>query len=670
MSVLLAGWPAQALRAAETAAGREEASETVETQPPEMQAGELQTAENAAGRAEASEAVKTQPAETEAGRQEFPEAPLTEQQAGKSDRGGLLDYWKRKSGSGQEPGKNPVPGVPGREAGEASGDPEDTQSGKKYNTAHQMTEDEIFAMNGGDAAMLYTDGYLTFLRGKYCEEKIRNAEDGILSLNGMASLLGLSKGSEFFAVFTERNADDYVIYTYQQRYGDLTMENAVLKIIVDPEGYTAGLISSFTPNVGIAPEGETSSVTPEEAQDIVSRTYPAETFTFYPEYTRQTSFTIGGIAYHVWAVFTDYPSGDDPPEGMTYLEHLVAYDGSYLMYVAVANPQELVLGDNAQTELALSQFEGLTPDTWTGTVTLHDGTKKEITIPVARDADGTYWLADVERHILLSDHYAFVYEHRYEPWTSPDNTGWPEHYLIVYDSYIKVYDFFASFGLPSVDGSGMPILLLTDYCDGYHNPVNNAGSLGMASGWAVFSASAVNDLGESIDVTAHEFTHGITGYSMTGSLYQNESGALNEALSDVIGNLCEMLMGETEDTEWLLGETGGWIVRNMSFPWEYRQPVTRGGQFYQEPSDTPATENDMGGVHINSGIINRIAWSLCAAGLDEGEAFRLWMEAISLLTPQSGFRELKQALMFAAYMRELDVRWMGEINMLFEQAGL
>lgn len=563
--------------------------------------------------------------------------------------GGLWDYWQDKTG--------------GR-------DPETTrQEEKQYNTAAQLTEDDIFAMNGGNAAMLYTDGYLTFLRGRYYDERILNSEDAILSLNGVAQLLGLSRGSEFYAVFTERNLDGYTIYTYQQRYGDLTLQNAVLKVIVDPQGYAAGLVSSFTPNVGFAPEDE-PSITPEEAAEVVRQSFPGYTLTFYPEHTRQTSVTIDGVAVHAWAVFTDYPPEAPAPEGRRFLEHLVSYEGEYFLYMAVSSPDAMTLGDEAETALALGWFEGMTPDTYTGQVTLHDGTKRTVTVPVCRDAAGKYYLADPERHILLSDYYSFIYEHRYAPWTSDDNAGWPEHYLITYDTYIRVYDFFAGYGLPSVDGCGMPVLILTDYCDAKGVPENNAGSLGTSAGWTVFSASSANDFGESVDVIAHEFTHGITGYSATGNIYENESGALNEALSDIIGNLVEQLMGATEDEAWLMGETSGWTVRSMSFPWAYRQPVRLGGSFYQEPARTPELENDMGGVHTNSGIVAHAAWEMCAAGLDQEEAFKLWMEAISLLTPRSGFREIHQALTFAAEMRGLDVNWMGVIEMVCEQAGI
>ncbi len=50
--------------------------------------------------------------------------------------------------------------------------------------------------------------------------------------------------------------------------------------------------------------------------------------------------------------------------------------GSYLTYMAVSSPEEAVPGDNVQMEMALSYFEGLSADTYTGEVTLHDGTKE------------------------------------------------------------------------------------------------------------------------------------------------------------------------------------------------------------------------------------------------------------------------------------------------------
>ena len=42
----------------------------------------------------------------------------------------------------------------------------------------------------------------------------------------------------------------------------------------------------------------------------------------------------------------------------------------------------------------------------------------------------------------------------------------------------------------------------------------------------------------SLDVIAHELTHGVTEYE-GGLVYQGQSGALNESISDVFGALAE-----------------------------------------------------------------------------------------------------------------------------------
>ena len=540
---------------------------------------------------------------------------------------------------------------------------------KLYNETVQLTEEDILRMNGGDASFVYSDeGYLTFLRGKFYEGKINGFEDAIVSLNGIARLLGLSKGSEFFAVFAEQDKQGYTYILYKQRYADLTIQNAVLKVVIDPDGYTAGLSCSFTPNVGIA--RTESSITAAEAEQTVLDTYPAYNLQVFSDHTRQTSVTYNGVACHAWAVFTNYPEEEEAPDGRGYLEHLISYDGFYLGYLAVSSPEELVLGDDAQTEAARYWFDGLEEASYTGTVRLHDGTERTVTVPVARDsADGTYYLADVNRHILLADCYSWMYKNEIAPWMSENNTGWPDAYLLTYESYIRVYDFYRDYGLESVDGFGTPIVILTDYCNGNGRPLDNACYMGISNGWAMFGASDLNDYGECIDVAAHEFTHGVTTYTIGGDLYENESGAVNEGFSDVMGNLCELLLGATEDTDWLLGENCGSPVRSMSCPWDYQQPVTIGGKYYQEPAETPLWENDYGGVHTNNSLISHIAWQLCRDGMDLQEAFGLWRETMNMLTPRSGYREVHEALKFVARVRGMDPQWQKQIDILCERAG-
>ena len=62
----------------------------------------------------------------------------------------------------------------------------------------------------------------------------------------------------------------------------------------------------------------------------------------------------------------------------------------------------------------------------------------------------------------------------------------------------------------------------------------------------------VNYLAGSLDIVAHELTHGVTDYS-SGLIYQGESGALNEAFSDIMATAVEFYFQPTR-ADYLLGE--------------------------------------------------------------------------------------------------------------------
>ncbi len=79
-----------------------------------------------------------------------------------------------------------------------------------------------------------------------------------------------------------------------------------------------------------------------------------------------------------------------------------------------------------------------------------------------------------------------------------------------------------------------------------------------------------NYMSGALDVVAHELTHGVTDYS-SQLIYQNESGALNEAFSDIMGTSVEFFQ-QPEKADYLLGEDvitpGG--TRSMQNPMALR----------------------------------------------------------------------------------------------------
>jgi len=178
---------------------------------------------------------------------------------------------------------------------------------------------------------------------------------------------------------------------------------------------------------------------------------------------------------------------------------------------------------------------------------------------------------------------------------SMDNNAWADNELLIYDTFIRVYDNYLDTGWEGPDGDGSPTLLLMDWVDDNGEPVHNACYAGRQNGFQVFQFNRDDPDGECTDIIAHEFTHCLTGTLMTNNLYINEYGAINEAFSDICGNITEAMLHDTEDTTWLIQENGKETLRSMSEPRLYEQPAFVWDRYYVPPVRSSTNNNDSGG---------------------------------------------------------------------------
>jgi len=173
----------------------------------------------------------------------------------------------------------------------------------------------------------------------------------------------------------------------------------------------------------------------------------------------------------------------------------------------------------------------------------------------------------------------------------------------------------------SIDDHGLPLIGSIHYGHHYDNAFWNGQQMVFGDGdGQIFRRFTI-----SIDIIGHELTHGVTGD--TANLdYQDQPGALNESVSDVFGSMVKQYSANPKQTtaaaDWLIGEgifmpsINGKALRSMKAPGTaYNDPKTIG----QDPQPgTMAgyvnTNQDNGGVHINSGIPNH-AFFLAATNL-------------------------------------------------------
>jgi Zn-dependent metalloprotease len=170
-----------------------------------------------------------------------------------------------------------------------------------------------------------------------------------------------------------------------------------------------------------------------------------------------------------------------------------------------------------------------------------------------------------------------------------------------------------------------------------------------------------------LDIAGHEMTHGITEYS-ANLTYANESGALNESMSDVFGAMVELYAdgGVISANTWKIGEdaytpnTAGDALRYMDNP----HLAGNGGYTSDDDPDHYAERYtgtaDSGGVHINSGIGNK-AFHLAVVGgthhrsgvtvtgMGANDAARIWYRALTVyMTSSTNFAGARTAMLNAA----------------------
>ncbi|SEA17511.1 Por secretion system C-terminal sorting domain-containing protein [Flavobacterium gillisiae] len=168
----------------------------------------------------------------------------------------------------------------------------------------------------------------------------------------------------------------------------------------------------------------------------------------------------------------------------------------------------------------------------------------------------------------------------------------------------KTYDYWTSVhGRNSFDGAGAAIKSYVHYSSNYDNAYWNGSVMTYGDGSGTYF-----DILTSIDVAAHEIGHAVC--SNTANLaYQLESGAMNEAFSDIWGACIEYYAAPNKST-WLIGEdierrAGHLALRSMSNPKSEGQPDTYGGTNWVDQSRCrPSNRNDYCGVHTNSGVLN------------------------------------------------------------------
>ena len=225
-------------------------------------------------------------------------------------------------------------------------------------------------------------------------------------------------------------------------------------------------------------------------------------------------------------------------------------------------------------------------------------------------------------------------------------------YDIAYDGLGKVYSLLSStFSRDSFDGQGNAMQAELNHTFEFPNASWSPDSL-----VTMYSPGMVT-----YDIVGHEMTHGLTQFT-AGLMLKNQSGALNESISDIFGHTIDR-------DDWDIGEGSAvGVIRKLNNPKDGNPPQPDSlfsNNYYCIPPpdkcDNPRTRpvESCGSlqykfIHINSGILNFAYYLMVQGGtfndctmtgIGEDAAIAIIYRAqTSYLQPTSNFRDAYDAI--------------------------
>ena len=206
---------------------------------------------------------------------------------------------------------------------------------------------------------------------------------------------------------------------------------------------------------------------------------------------------------------------------------------------------------------------------------------------------------------------------------------------VTYDLYFDIY------GRNSINNNGLKLESTVHYQKGYDNAFWDGKQMVYGDGDEDLppAEKLFNRFTIALDVIGHELTHGVTQYE-ANLAYWDQSGALNESLSDVFGSLVKQYQRKqsANQADWIIGEglftpnINGIGIRSMKAPGTaYDDPILGKDPQPGHMRDYVRTVEDNGGVHINSGIPNHAFYvtALELGGYAWEKAGRIWYKALT-----------------------------------------
>lgn len=459
------------------------------------------------------------------------------------------------------------------------------------------------------------NGYPTFVKFDTKLKSVSKDETKTV----LARLVNMNENGEYKPLRTENDKLGYVHERFQQYYNGIKVENGVY-IAHSKNNVLESISGEFK---SINKISNSPSISSESA---ISK---ARAFVNAQEYMKDSDIAIS--APELVIVAHDY--GKHPKD---VYEMVLAYKVD--VYATKPLSRDYVYVDANTGEIVHTNAIIKTATALGSADTRYSGTKT-----ISTDSyNGSYRLRDVSRgggintydcNTSTSYTSAVDFTDNDNNWTAlewdnaqKDNGALDAHWagMMTYDYWKDVH------GRNSFDGNGALIKTYVHFDLNYENAYWNGSVMTFGDGASTF------DILTSLDVFGHEFGHAVCSYT-ADLIYSKESGALNEAFSDIWGCTIENHYAP-EKSNWLMGEDIGYVLRSLSDPKSKGLPDTYLGVNWVTSSA------DYYGVHTNNGPFcywyyliseggtgtndNNNAYNVAAIGISKAEKIAYRMESV------------------------------------------
>lgn len=548
-------------------------------------------------------------------------------------------------------------------------------------------------------------GEVTVLDGSIVKEKITDSASALRAVESIAEHLGISDAAACYKTCSAQSLMNDVFYSCPQEYNGVPVYGSSIDFIVDENGNCLNVtdnharISGLNTNPVLTEEEAIQKALSNGASDVDSNglciyscfdTNPCLTYNLYGiedgtsmQYfvSAETGETVAEFCRSYTGETVDGVGYDRPEDGIERHFNLYKIDNRFYLYdkernIAVFNAYgraKIKRCGFIDDELRTYYIEG---ENGAQFVCDSDGNRYSYTY----GEDGQHYLtsqADADVVFPVQITYSLNYavdkntEAMFHVMTTNGSTYVNNDRAVAAMSYTAYsYDFYSDiFGRNGFDNKGGFTSVLFDTthpnaCSS--NDIVNA--YNDSTGDQYFNLTNIEvgtKQGMVYDVIGHEYTHSVE-QATSNMLYERESGAVMEGLSDIFGELIEDYANNATSGNPTLTGSCDWKneFRNISNPEKSKCPAVYKGKYWKETAEFPNEGNDYGYVHDNSTVISHMAYllsngmnsaSYCEA-LNNRQIAELYYRTIFMLPVCCSFNQFGRMLLRSAelmYEREL-----------------